>query len=155
MTKTLLAFLLLYAITASASTTETLKTVANIEETNAVFVELSRRSGLEKAELKSLLADCSASQQSMYFCAWRDQIEANQKLGLILAERAQKSPKCKPTLKSKVSRWEQMRDQSCNKSAKRQWGEGSMKPTAEAMCIAAETERMIKRLDAAHGCNIR
>lgn len=151
MTKTLLAFLLLYAITASASTTETLK----IEETNAVFVELSRRSGMEKAELKSLLADCSASQQSMYFCAWRDQIEANQKLGLILAERAQKSPKCKPTLKSKVSRWEQIRDQSCNKSAKRQWGEGSMKPTAEAMCIAAETEKMIKRLDAAHGCNIR
>ena len=34
-----------------------------------VLAELSRRSGMPEAELRMLIADCSANQQSMYFCA--------------------------------------------------------------------------------------
>ena len=153
--RTLLAILLYCVATASAIAAEAPKVDSDARETVATLGELSQRSGLPEVDLNSLLADCSANQQSMYFCAWRDQIAADRALRRVLADKEQKMPKCKPSLESKIVTWGQRRDLSCDMSEKKQWGEGSMRPTAKAICIATETTRMTKRLENMRGCNLR
>ena len=128
------------------------RTGPDIQERAAVLGELSQRSGLPDVELSNLLADCNANQQSMYFCAWRDQIAAARAFGRALADKQQKMPQCKTAIESKVANWTRSRDQSCDKSATKEWGEGSMKPTAQAICVTAETMRMTKRLERMNGC---
>jgi len=125
---------------------------ANTQKTAAVLAELSQKSGLPEADLNDLLADCHANQQSMYFCAWRDQIAADKKLRRALTEKKQKIPACKNFLESKIAAWIRFRDQSCDKSTRKEWGEGSMRPTARAICVTKETARMTKRLERIHTC---
>lgn len=126
-----------------------------VQERAVVLDELSQRSGLPAAEVSKLLADCHAHQQSMYFCAWRDQIAADRAFGLALAGKLNNRPQCKTTLEAKVASWAKSRDQSCEKSAKAEWGEGSMRPTAQAHCVTAETVRMTKRLEYMNECEFK
>ncbi|WP_052135311.1 lysozyme inhibitor LprI family protein [Collimonas arenae] len=96
-----------------------------------VLVELSHRSNLPEADLKQSLANCDANQTNTNLCAYRDQVAADL------------------TLKHAVAEWEKARDAGCAKSAEREYGGGSLKPTAQAMCVTAETKKMIQRVERA------
>ncbi|MCC8394294.1 lysozyme inhibitor LprI family protein [Paraburkholderia sp. MMS20-SJTR3] len=104
--------------------------------------EIAKRSGLPASEVTATLADCEANQTSMNFCAWRDQIVSEQKLELAVAAKAGSSAACEKALKKKIAVWKKRRDAECSRSASRQWGGGSMLPTAAATCKTAETDRM-------------
>lgn len=125
----------------------------DIQETATVLLELSHRSGLPEDELNKLLANCDMDQQSMYFCAWRDQVIADRTLKRAMTNKEDKIPACKAAIESKIASWEQSRDKSCEKSAKKEWGNGSMKPTAQIKCVASETLKMVKRLGVMRGCD--
>ena len=51
------------------------------------------------------------------------------------------------TLKHLISDWEKTRDSVCEKSAQKEFGNGSMRPTAVAVCVTAETKKMIERIE--------
>jgi uncharacterized protein YecT (DUF1311 family) len=108
--------------------------------------EIANRSGLPASEVSAALSDCDANQTSMNFCAWRDQIVAEQNLEDAVNAMAGSSTACKTALQRKIAAWQKHRDASCLKSASREWGNGSMLPTAVAMCKTAATERMRKAI---------
>ncbi|WP_242540457.1 lysozyme inhibitor LprI family protein [Trinickia mobilis] len=110
--------------------------------------ELAARSGLPASEVGALLSNCDADQTSMNFCAWRDQIVAEQELQRIVDQKSAASPDCGVTLKKKITAWKKNRDSSCKKSADREWHGGSMLPAAIAICATAETKRMTKAIRA-------
>jgi len=126
---------------------------AKAQEAAAVLAEFSQRSGLSEEELNGWLADCDSSQQSMYFCAYRDVVAAERAFRRALTEKAQRLPKCKTSLESKAASWIQARDRSCEKSAKQDYGGGSMEPTAKLICMSSSTESMTKRLKSKHKNN--
>lgn len=151
------ALLIVIPCCASASViaAEALQVGPEVSHRAAVLGELSKRSGLPDDELNRLLADCSANQQSMYFCAWRDQIAAEKTFDKVLVEKQLQLPQCKTFIESKAKSWSRIRDRSCDRSATKKWGEGSMKPTALAICMTAETARMTRRLERVNGCKTR
>jgi hypothetical protein len=103
---------------------------------------LSARSGLPKNNVSALLADCGANQTSINFCAWRDQIIAEQDLQHSVAKQEAAAPNCKAALDKKLAIWKKNRDLICRKSARNEWGSGSMQATAQAICATVETKRM-------------
>ncbi|WP_155033630.1 lysozyme inhibitor LprI family protein, partial [Burkholderia pseudomallei] len=60
-------------------------------------------------------------------------------------------PERKAALEAKVAKWKKARDASCEKSARKEWGDGSMRPAAQAICATAATKKMTKKLAAAGG----
>lgn len=112
-----------------------------------VLSDLSRRSNLPEADLKSMLAACDANQTNMNLCAYRDQVAADLTLKHAIEKKEKQLPKRTVEIDTKVAGWEKSRDVSCAKSAEQEWGNGSMKPTAQAMCVAAETHKMIRRVE--------
>lgn len=110
--------------------------------------EIAKRSGLPLDEVSALLSDCDASQTSMNFCAWRDLIVAEQELQRVVAEKHAASPACKYVSEADIARWKKTRDRACQKSAQKEWGSGSMEPTAHAVCATAETTRMTAEIRA-------
>ncbi|MDR0781466.1 MAG: lysozyme inhibitor LprI family protein [Pseudomonadales bacterium] len=141
--------------TVEAVTTEAEHTAADTQSAAAALDELAQKSGLPAVELDALLADCDANQQSLYFCAWRDQIAAEQVLRRALAEQAQSLPQCRDTVAAEIASWMQARDQSCASSALEQWGEGSMRATAQALCVTAATAQMTQQLAQMQDCGSR
>lgn len=106
-----------------------------------VLTELSRRSNLPEADLQQSLANCDADQMSTNLCAYRDQVAADLTLKHVIADKqAQRAD----AINEKIAKWEKKRDAACAKSAAREFGEGSMKPTAQAICVTAETKKMIR-----------
>nr|WP_279613291.1 lysozyme inhibitor LprI family protein [Paraburkholderia tuberum] len=99
------------------------------------------------------MSHCDANQMSMNLCAWRDQIVAEQKLEQVVKGKAAVSASCKAAIEKRLTAWKTRRDANCKKSASREWGGGSMLPTAVAMCKTAETERMSKAIEAS-GCRL-
>ena len=154
MTRAFLA-VILCCVPALTIATDVQRVSPAVQERAVVLDELSQRSGLPVAEVGNLLADCHANQQSMYFCAWRDQIAADRIFWRTLAEKLQKMPQCKTSMEAKIASWAKTRDRSCEKSAMQEWGEGSMKPTAQAICVTAETVRMTKRLGDVNVCEFK
>ncbi|MBN3803118.1 DUF1311 domain-containing protein [Paraburkholderia sp. Ac-20336] len=108
--------------------------------------EIATRSGLPASEVGAALSHCDDNQTNMNFCAWRDQIVAEQKLAHIVDATAGSSTACKAVLERKIAAWKKRRDTQCEKSASHEWGGGSMLPTAIAMCKTAATERMSKTI---------
>ncbi|HEY2021328.1 lysozyme inhibitor LprI family protein [Paraburkholderia sp.] len=108
--------------------------------------DIAQRSGLPASEVAAALSDCDATQTNMNLCAWRDQLAAEQKLDDVVNAMAGSSTACKTALRSTIDAWKEHRDANCLKSASREWGGGSMLPTAIAMCKTAETERMRKTI---------
>ncbi|KUZ74714.1 hypothetical protein WI36_14780 [Burkholderia ubonensis] len=108
--------------------------------------EISARSGLPASEVSALLADCESNQTSMNFCAWRDQIVAERELQHVVDRQVSEHPERKAALDAKIAKWKKARDASCEKSARKEWGEGSMRPAAQAICATASTKKMTKRL---------
>ncbi|KVU83951.1 hypothetical protein WK75_04030 [Burkholderia ubonensis] len=131
---TKLAFLLLLLASATAFA----------EQTPAD--EISARSGLPASEVSALLADCDSNQTSMNFCAWRDQIVAERELQQVVDQQVSEHPERKAALEAKIAKWKKARDASCEKSARKEWGEGSMRAAAQAICVTASTKKMTKRL---------
>jgi uncharacterized protein YecT (DUF1311 family) len=117
------------------------------------LAELASASHIPKNELEELVADCSASQQSMNFCSWRDLIKAKQKLQKVLAEKGRQLPTCEQALNNKVAAWEKSRDAKCAESASGEWGDGSVRPTAQAVCATQQTERMAARISSINTCS--
>ncbi|KVC60411.1 hypothetical protein WI73_04070 [Burkholderia ubonensis] len=108
--------------------------------------EISARSGLPASEVGALLADCESNQTSMNFCAWRDQIVAERELQHVVDRQVSEHPERKAALDAKIAKWKKARDASCEKSARKEWGDGSMRPAAQAICATASTKKMTKRL---------
>ncbi|KVN94447.1 lysozyme inhibitor LprI family protein [Burkholderia ubonensis] len=108
--------------------------------------EISARSGLPASEVSALLANCESNQTSMNFCAWRDQIVAERELQQVVDQQVSEHPERKAALEAKIAKWKKARDASCEKSARKEWGEGSMRPAAQAICVTASTKKMTKRL---------
>ncbi|KVO17866.1 hypothetical protein WL51_13890 [Burkholderia ubonensis] len=131
---TKLAFLLLLLASATAFA----------EQTPAD--EISARSGLPASEVSALLADCESNQTSMNFCAWRDQIVAERELQQVVDRQVSEHPERKTALEAKIAKWKKARDASCERSARKEWGEGSMRAAAQAICATASTKKMTKRL---------
>jgi hypothetical protein len=121
-------------------------------EAAAVLAELSQQSGLPQSELSELLRNCDASQTSLNLCAQRDQVAAERALRRIMADKEQALPKCKAWIESKVAMWRRSRDSGCETSAARDYGDGSMKPMVQAMCMQAETVKMTNRVKRLKHC---
>jgi hypothetical protein len=117
-----------------------------------VMSALSERSQLPEEELRRLTADCAADQQSMYFCAYRDLVSAELVLRRIVAEKQHRFPACQAGTEARVARWKQKRDNSCAQSAAREWGGGSMEPTARNTCLAYSTGRMAEQMQRMNAC---
>ena len=90
--------------------------------------EISARSGLPASEVSALLANCDSNQTSMNFCAWRDQIVAERELQQVIEQRKRERPEQKAPLDARIAKWKKARDASCEKSARTEWGDGSMRP---------------------------
>ncbi|WP_322038446.1 lysozyme inhibitor LprI family protein [Burkholderia cenocepacia] len=110
--------------------------------------EIAARSGLPASEVGALLNNCDSSQTSMNFCAWRDQIVAERELQQVVDKQVGEHPERKTALEAKIAKWKRARDASCEKSARKEWGDGSMRPAAQATCATAVTKKMTKRLSA-------
>lgn len=110
--------------------------------------EIAARSGLPASEVNALLSDCDSSQTSMNFCAWRDQIVAERELQRIVDKQVSEQPRRKAELDAQMAKWKKARDTSCEKSARHAWGDGSMRPAAQAICATAAPKEMVKRLSA-------
>ncbi|NTZ08956.1 lysozyme inhibitor LprI family protein [Burkholderia metallica] len=110
--------------------------------------EIAVRSGLPASEVNALLSDCDSSQTSMNFCAWRDQLVAERELQRIVDKQVNEQPRRKAALDAQMAKWKKARDTSCEKSARNAWGDGSMRPAAQAICATAATKEMAKRLSA-------
>lgn len=77
----------------------------------------------------------------MNFRAWRDQIVAERELRQVVDQQIAEHPERKAALVAKVAKWKKARDASCEKSAREEWGEGSMRPTAQAICATASAKQ--------------
>jgi hypothetical protein len=120
-----------------------------------VMQELARRSGLGEPELTLMLDRCEATQQNMYFCAWRDLIAVELDLDRLIGSAERQKPSC-AIVQSDLTRWKQRRDHACETAARREWGEGSMSPTAQLLCEADATRGLADRLKAhPSSCSIR
>jgi uncharacterized protein YecT (DUF1311 family) len=108
--------------------------------------ELSGRSKMPLNEVNAMLNDCDASQQSMYFCAWRDQIVAERRLQQAIDSQVKEHPRQKAVIEEKIAKWKMRRDVGCNKTAHQNWGGGSMEPTARLTCQADETQSQAKSM---------
>ena len=117
-----------------------------------VLSELSRRSQLPEEELVRLTADCAASQQSMYFCAYRDLVSADLALRRVMADKGRQFPTCQPAMDAGIHRWEVKRDKTCARRAAREWRGGSMEPTARNLCLAASTGTMARQMERMSAC---
>lgn len=150
----ILGIIVLFVVVSSVAA-DSQRTGWNDQERTAVLGELAQRSGLPEIELNRLLASCDSNQQSMYFCAWRDQIVAERAFRRELADKQRQMPRCKKAIETKIASWIRARDQSCDKSATKEWGEGSMKATALVLCISAETIKMTEQLERINRCKFR
>jgi uncharacterized protein YecT (DUF1311 family) len=117
-----------------------------------VLSALSGRSKLPEEDLRRLTADCTADQQSMYFCAYRDLVSAELKLQRVVAEKERRLPACKPDIDARVAHWRAARDQACIQSAAKEWAGGSMEPTARNICLSDSTGRMLKQMQRMSVC---
>ncbi|MBY8608197.1 MAG: DUF1311 domain-containing protein [Burkholderia sp.] len=115
--------------------------------------EIAARSGLPASEVTALLNNCDSSQTGMNFCAWRDQIVAERELQQVVDKQVHAHPERKASLEARISKWKKARDASCEKSARKEWDDGSMLPAAKAICATASTKKMTKKLSATQDRN--
>ena len=87
----------------------------------------------------------------MNFCAWRDQIVAERELQKVVEQREREHPERTAGLEARIAKWKSARDASCEKSARREWDGCSMRPAAQAICAAAATKKMTKKLSSTAG----
>jgi hypothetical protein len=121
----------------------------------AVLAELATRSSLPEASLRGLLSNCNANQQSENLCAWRDQIVAQRAFRAAVAGKAQELSACKADIEHRAAGWERRRDRSCARQAQKQYAGGSLRPTAQAVCLTQQTRKLTARIETIHACPSR
>ena len=121
----------------------------------AVLAQLARDSSLPESKLRVLLAHCNANQQSLNICVWRDDIVAERAFRDAVASKAQELSACRADLEHRTAGWERRRDRSCARQAQKQYGEGSLRPTAQAVCLEEQTKRLTARIQSIHACPSR
>ncbi|HEX7683501.1 MAG TPA: lysozyme inhibitor LprI family protein [Trinickia sp.] len=131
--------LLLACLSASASASLHAQTLT---------AELAERAGMRPSQVTALLATCDASQTSMKFCAWRDQLAAERTLQRAIDEKRAVAPQCAAALEQKVDAWRKRRDAICRESAESEWSNGSMLSAAIAMCATDRTKQMTRIISA-------
>lgn len=114
---------------------------------------LAARSGVPEGELEALLSRCDASQRSMEFCAYRDFIASDLKFKREMNQKQQQFPACAAKIAAQVATWEARREKGCAAGAAAEYGDGSLKNTAIAICAINETNSMMRRLTAVHNCS--
>lgn len=117
-------------------------------QAQTIVDEISQRSGMPASDVNALLADCKASQTAINICAWRDQIEAERKLQRAVATKGTMNVGCPQPMDAHLSAWKTQRDQACARSAKKQYGGGSMQQAAQTMCVTAAIKQMTGRINA-------
>lgn len=110
--------------------------------------ELAERAGMQPSQVTALLSACDASQTSMKFCAWRDQLAAERALQHAIDDKRAVSPKCAAVLDQKIAAWRKRRDATCKQTAEQEWGAGSMLSAATAMCATNRTKQMTQIVSA-------
>ena len=88
------------------------------------------------------------------FCAWRDQIVAERELQQVVEQQESAHPERKTALDARIAKWKRARDASCEKSSRKEWDGGSMRPAAQAICVTAATKKMTKRRSAMGGAGL-
>src|SRR5579864_7010522 len=118
----------------------------------AVIAELASRSSLSEPTLRVLLANCNANQQSENICAWRDQIAAQRAFRGAVTRKEQELSPCKADIEHRAAAWERRRDSSCARQAQKQYGRGSLRPTAQAICLTEQTKQLTARMQSIGAC---
>ncbi|MGU7775531.1 lysozyme inhibitor LprI family protein [Burkholderia sp. MR1-5-21] len=85
----------------------------------------------------------------MNVCAWRDRIVAERELQQAVDRQASEHPARKAALEAKMTKWKKARGAPCEKAARNDWGDGSMRPAALAIFQTESTKKMTKKLSAA------
>ncbi|MEJ1978022.1 MAG: lysozyme inhibitor LprI family protein [Acetobacteraceae bacterium] len=116
------------------------------------IAEIARRSGLPEQEVAHRLLDCSANQQSMYFCAWRDLVVAEDKLKQRVSPVSQQSKDCADKTSAQLAAWFKKRDAICQRDAARAVGGGSDEPRQRVACEASMTDDYAQHFDEIAGC---
>jgi hypothetical protein len=145
-----LAMLLLCSVAGGASGAS--GNESSVPTSNEILSALSARTHITKAELQTLLSHCDADQQSMTLCTYRDFEAANLTLKRLVAEKEVSLPACKAFIENKVILWKKMRDQGCERSAAKDYDQGSIQPMAQAMCATVETKKMQRWINAIKQC---
>ena len=118
-----------------------------IQQTDAgVLEELTMRSGLSETDMKAMLDHCDATQHSIDFCAQRDELVADRKLQRVIADKKAQAPACTAVIDARVAAWQKKRDVSCDRSAARDFGGGSMEAGARLLCRTANTTDYTSKL---------
>lgn len=123
---------------------------ANVDE--KLTMALSQRSGIAESELKRLLANCDQDQQTLYVCSYRDLVREDMALAVLVAGKVQAHSACADTIKRDLESWRRSSLQSCARTAESEWGQGSMKSTAENECMTEATQVMIAKVRQLDGC---
>ena len=127
--------------------------VVKADEQLDALNELHKHTQISYQELKQYMSNCDASQQSMYFCAWKDYIIARNRLHTLIDKKKILLNGCAGELQSKVDDWEKPLYRYCRKLSIQAWGEGSMQPTDQMVCMSSATEAYNKKIDAINDCS--
>ena len=113
--------------------------------------EIAKRSGLPDTTVLQLLQDCPANQQSMTFCAWRDEIVAESKLKQRADLANARSRSCAVRTSAQVDDWLRQRDIVCDRDAAHEAG-GSDEFRARSTCRASMTRDYVSHFSAPSHC---
>lgn len=118
--------------------------------------ELSRRSQVPEDQLIELLSACDTDQLHLYFCSYREFVQADMTLMRLIADRTRTaSASCAAQLDRTLGPWQQARNARCDASARKAFGNGTMVGTARVLCGTRETRAAIQRLQAREACVVR
>lgn len=81
-----------------------------------------------------------------HFCAQRDELVADRKLQRVIADKKAQAPACTAVIDARVAAWQKKRDVSCDRSAARDFGGGSMESGARLLCRTANTTDYTSKL---------
>ena len=114
--------------------------------------ELAKQSGLPLEEISRLLKDCDADQQSMNFCAWRDQTQAEDMIRLSVAHLQTKLPSYHDCISAKAAQTVQHIKRKCTTDAHRDYAGGSVETYQRTQCIASSEAAYARSLERMTSC---
>lgn len=119
---------------------------------DAAMYEIVIRSRLTPDVVRDILSDCAANQQSITFCAWRDQIEAEATLSNKVSVAVARFPFCGDSLNRSISLWRKRRDSLCKVDAAKEYGGGSNESAAFSQCAASMTNAYARQIYSSRPC---
>ena len=118
--------------------------------------QLIHRSAMPEAEVRSLLANCDASQLSINFCTWRDALVAEVRLDdAWAAATSARLRGCKSRIDRRIADVKSRAESACAAAAEREAAGGSIKPAVVAACRQDAYDRARVRLERMKACTAR